>query len=81
MLPLSLWGYDFVISKSNSVEPLDGLYFCISRLKLVTVVLVEIQFSWVDYALSTGKCLPAFCRILASVSSIDLAKHPRRTEF
>lgn len=81
MLPLSLGGYDFVISKSYSVEPQDILCLCISRLKLVTAVLVEIQVAWIDYALSTGKCSPAFRRILASFSSIDLAQHPRRTEF
>ena len=49
-----------MISKSYSVEPLDVLYFCISRLKLVTAVLVEIQVALVDYALSNGKCLRLF---------------------
>jgi len=81
MLPLSLGGYDVVISKSYNVEPLDVLYFCISRLKLITAVFVEVQVAWVDYALSNGKCLPVFRRILASFSSFDLAQHPRRTGF
>ena len=86
MRPLSLgrgWGgegeYDFVISKSYTVESLDVLYLCTCRLKLDAVVLLEIQVAWCGYALSTGICLPTFRKIL--VSSIDMARHLTRTEF